>query len=600
MGGGAVRLSHGRGRLVCLLACLSVLASLAGAAPATAQNTLRVIPFPGTPDASPSSEIIFSTLKKSDLDAVVVVGSTSGVHAGHLISLPDSAGVAFLPDQPFAAGETVLVRAALGSQTAAASAGNGHSLAISWSFTVAIPLPSHGGRSAGGGGASGPTQTFYSRPDLHPPLVSVSQDLDRGAGDIFLTPNHDRQPGAMILNPRGRLVWFEPRRQPVYNLEVQSYLGRPVLTWWEGRFLGGGRAVIVDQSYRTVAIVYPGEGYAGDLHEFQITPQGTALLDSYAPVQADLSSIGGSSTGTAVDAVIQEVDIRTGRVLWEWHALGHVPLSASHTRVPRHSAPFDYFHINSIQQLPNGNLLVSSRSDWAVYEISRKTGNVLWTLGGKYSSFRMDPGTNFEWQHDAHLYPDGTMTLFDDAGSPQEEPQSSAKTLFVNTNTMTVSLVHRFTHAPSLLATLAGSAQVLPDHNVMVGWGSEPVFSEYAPGGRLLMDGRFPYGVYSYRAYRFPWVGYPLTRPTLAVSAVQAGGTTFYASWNGATQVAYWRALGGATPGTLAPLGGRVPWNGFETVFVRPSRPAYMAVQALDSSGHVLRTSTVHTLPSGG
>ena len=358
--------------------------------------------------------------------------------------------------------------------------------------------------------------------------------------------------------------------------------------------------MIADQSYRTVAVVHAGEGYSSDLHEFQITPQGTALIDIYSPVRANLSGIGGSPTGRALDCIIQDVDIRTGRLLWEWHALGHIPLSASYTGAPTTSSAYDFFHINSIQQLPNGNFLVSSRSDWAVYEISWRTGNVIWSLGGKHSSFRMGPGTNFEWQHDAHLNPDGTLTLFDDAGSPQEEPESSGKMLRLNTRTMTATLVHRFTHSPQLSSSLAGSVQTLPNHDVFVAWGSQPVFSEYTPGGALVLDGRFPFGVYSYRAYRFAWTGYPMTGPALAPMAAPRGGTVLYASWNGATQVAYWQVLAGPNPRALHPLGPMARWTGFETRIRRGSRHPYWAVQALDASRHVLSTSRAVVTPSGG
>ena len=565
---------------------------------AAAGNSLRVIPFPGTPDASPASEIIFSTLQPSDLSSVSVRGTISGQHTGRLIPLPAGGGAAFLADHAFAAGEGVQVDARLGSRSAGASVGTGGAQTLRWSFTVAVREPVKAGSDLDS--PSSPSQVFRSRPDLHPPLVSVTQDRDLDGGDIFLSPTHDAQEGTMILDARGRLVWFGPRRLPVYNLEVQSYLGKPVLTWWEGYFLGYGQDVIMDQSYRKVAVVTAREGYFSDLHEFQITPQGTALIDIYSPVRANLSSLGGPSLGTATDCIIQELDIRTGRVLWEWHALGHVPLGASYAEVPHDSSPFDYFHINSIQQLPSGNLLISSRSDWAVYEISRRTGNVIWSLGGKHSSFRMGPGTNFEWQHDARLAPDGRLTVFDDAGSPQEEAESSAKTLSLNTRTMTASLVNSITHSPGLLSTQAGSVQTLPNHNVLVGWGSQPVFSEYTPGGQLVFDGRFPYGVNSYRVYRFPWTGDPLTRPVAYVAPGSGGSTVLYASWDGATRVASWRPMGGASPRALRPLGARAPWSGFETVIRRRGRPAYLAVQALDARGRVLGTSEAYALPSGG
>jgi Arylsulfotransferase (ASST) len=127
--------------------------------------------------------------------------------------------------------------------------------------------------------------------------------------------------------------------------------------------------------------------------------------------------------------------------------LGHVPLSASEAGKPTAGSPYDFFHINSIQQLPDGNLLVSARNSWGVYEISRSTGKIIWTPGGKDSSFKMGAGTQFEWQHDARLQPNGTLTLFDDAASPAEESESRAITLRLDTTTMRASLERSYPRA---------------------------------------------------------------------------------------------------------------------------------------------------------
>jgi hypothetical protein len=446
----------------------------------------------------------------------------------------------------------------------------------------------------------GPTLSFHSAPGLRPPAITVTADPDRASGDIFLTPTgNTAQQGPMILNARGQLVWFHPLtgNLAALNLQVQRYQGRPVLTWFRGTE-SGGEDVIMDRSYRTVAIVRAGDGYSADEHEFSITPRGTAWLDAYAPVHADLSSVGGPAHGAVFDDVIQEVDIRTGRVLWEWHSLGHIPISASHARYARFNllGIYDYFHLNSIQQLPDGNLLISARNTWALYEISRRTGRVIWTLGGRHSSFGMGPGTRFEWQHDAHLGPHGILTLFDDAASPKEESQSSAKVLRIDEDAKRIRLVHRYTHTPPVLASVTGSVQILPNHNVFVGWGGARDFSEYAPGGRQLFDGSFATGVASYRAFRFLWHGSPRTRPALAVEARPGGGVTAYASWNGATGVGAWRVLGGGSANSLRPLA-RSPKTGFETAIHLAGSPRDLRVQALSSTGRVLGTSAVASGP---
>jgi hypothetical protein len=562
---------------------------------------LHVIPFPGTPDAPASSQIIFSSLARAELASLRVTGSLSGRHSGRLETLPDRAGTAFVPAHRFTPGEQVSVRAVLSSRAAGRASGDPGSRRLSFSFGVDLPATPPPVALTGASGAMGRTRSFHSEPGLHPPVVRADADSDHDSGDIFLSPNRSPQSGNMILNRRGQLVWFHPvsstGRLAAFNLQVQRYRGRPVLTWWQGRVAPEGHSpqgedVIVDRHYRTVAVVHAGDGYSADLHEFVLTPRGTALLDSYVPVQADLTSLGGPRHGSVYDCVIQELDVRTGRVLWEWHALGHVPLDTSYRR-PSGSQPFDFFHLNSIQVLQGERLLISARNTWAAYEISMKTGRVIWTLGGKRSSFRMGPGTNFEWQHDVerrgHL-----LTVFNDAwdgvDNDREEKQSSAKALSLRGHTVT--LVQRYGHHPSVLSSSLGNIQVLPDNDVFVGWGSDPDFSEYAPSGRQIFNGTFDVGVTSYRAYRFTWSGRPSARPAIALGRGPHRELRVWASWNGATDVAAWRLLGGPSA-TVLNERSTVPKRGFETQITLRTAPGYCAAQALNGRGQVLGTSAV-------
>ncbi|HZU59364.1 MAG TPA: arylsulfotransferase family protein, partial [Solirubrobacteraceae bacterium] len=515
-----------------------------------------------------------------------------GRHGGRLIALPGRAGTEFALARGFAPGELVRVSARL-----TPTGGDRQATRLSFSFRIAVPVSmarsAERHRRAPRTGI-GPTQHFRSEPDLRPPVVVVTADPDHTSGDVFLAMQNSPQVGPMIIDGQGQLVWFHPigiGTGQVFpsDLAVQHYQGRPVLTWWQGRQLGAAKDVVMNRSYRTVAVVRAGDGYQADFHEFQLTPQGTALLDAVGFVKTNLTSVGGPRDGTLLDDVIQEVDVRTGQVLWEWHALGHVPLTASYVPYSSNQPFYDYFHLNSIQQLPGGNLLISARHTWALYEISRRTGNVIWTLGGKDSNFTMGPGTNFEWQHDARLRGQ-TLSLFDDGAYPAVERQSSAKYLRVNVRDRTVSLIRRFTHSPPLLAGAAGSTRTLPNGDVFVGWGELPVFSEYTPTGRQIFNGTFALGVTSYRAFRFAWVGRPRTRPSLAVSRSH-GVEKLYASWNGATQVRAWRVLAGPTARALKALGVSVPRRGFETRISVAARRRYVAVQALGRNGDVLGTS---------
>ncbi len=301
----------------------------APAGPPSPPSALDVLPFPGTPDASPQTAISFPALSASQLRSVTVTGSRSGIHSGQLIALPNGRGTAFTPARPFANSERVTVRATLSSKQM-----------ISFSFGVEAPLARgpllpdslqpavrHDVRDA-----NGFTHSFRSKPGLHPPIEWLSgADSDPGSGYIFADAQNTIQPGPMILDPAGHLVWFEPlHHSAALNVQVQGYQGRSVLTYWQGYVIppgvGVGTDVILDHSYQTVATVNAGNGYQTDLHEFQITPQGTALITAYAPVTANLHALGGPRNGFVLDSIVQEVDIASGKVLWEWHAYGHVHL----------------------------------------------------------------------------------------------------------------------------------------------------------------------------------------------------------------------------------------------------------------------------------
>lgn len=454
-----------------------------------------------------------------------------------------------------------------------------------------------------GAGHSPDTMSFHTV-NFHPPRVSVSSDPDPASGDIFLAAKHlgsrlHFERGPMILDSRGRLVWFQDVPGKITNLEVQRYQGHPVLTWWES--LGrGGRAfdVILNQAYKTVAILHAGHGYRADSHEFQITSHNTALIDATFGTKANLTSVGGPSNGLVSDCVILELDIKTGRLLWKWNAIDHIPLNASYAPY-RPGQRYDYLHMNSLQELPNGNILMSGRNTWSVYEIDKHTGRIIWSLGGKHSSFSMGSGTGFSWQHDAHLYPGNRLTLFDDAsnGFSTQSSESSGEVMRLNFGSRTATLVHRYYHSPPLIASSQGSTQILPDGNVFVGWGDQPDFSEYRPDGQQIFTGSFPFGAQSYRAYRFHWSGQPQTKPAVALSPQPGGSVRLWASWNGATAVRSWRVLGGPTRHRMAELGGHAR-TGFETAMKPASEPAYFEVQALGAGGRVLGTSPAHADPA--
>ena len=448
-------------------------------------------------------------------------------------------------------------------------------------------------------------QRFQSRKDIAPPSVRVTTAAKATApGLIFVGPKGgDEQRGAMIFDEAGDLVYFRPvsRTQALMDFRVQTYEGEPVLTWWEGkpfRGWGEGKAVIVDQGYRKIAEVETGRGYKMDFHEFQLTDRGTALVIAYKIYRQDLRSVrGGKRRGLTMQNIVQEIDVDTGKVLFHWDANKHIAPRESYDVVPdREGFPYDYVHMNSVREDTDGNLLLSARATNAVYKVNRKSGKIMWRLGGKRSDFKMGKGARFRFQHDAERQADGTLTIYDNnADLPVPNRVSRGIQLRLDTKAKRATLVRQWKYPRPLLAASQGNMQTLPGGNVFIGWGGAiQNVTEFSRGGSIQWEARFTSkAVDTYRAYKFPWSGQPVTAPPRAVASRSGETITSYVSWNGATTVASWRVLGGATAGALAPRV-TVPRDGFETRLRYSGSDAVVAVEALDAAGNVLsRSKTV-------
>jgi len=365
-----------------------------------------------------------------------------------------------------------------------------------------------------------------------PPPVTILTHGRVGGGDLFVSPfggTASYANGPEILDQKGNVVWFKavPAGQEASDFRTQTYHGQPVLTWWQGTGLGGvanGTDYIYDSHYQPLATVKAGNGYNADGHEFLITPQNTALVLAYATETADLTSIGGPANQTVIDGIVQEIDVPTGRVLFQWKASDHVPYSQSEQPLPASSSqPWDWFHINAVHLDTDGNLLIDARNTWTTYKVARHSGAILWQLGGKASSFKLqaapgqslnEAGDIFAWQHDPEALGNGVYTVFDNEsagagntgqGSTSELGLSRVVVFKLDPYARTATLLDTYDQPEALTAPSQGNAQATADGNLLVGWGSLPYLSEFDRWGDLLFNAEFPAGVNSYRAYLLPW-----------------------------------------------------------------------------------------------
>jgi hypothetical protein len=578
-------------RLAAILIAAATCAVLPGEA--FAASTVSVFPIPGSAYNVPHAQITFRGVPASSLGPIVVTGSKSGPHAGTVVADSDGRGASFIPSTSFITGESVTVN----TQLNVIDAHNGQ-----FSFRIADtapplppdPLPQIPAGSNG-------LQHFRSRPDLQPASIVVSKNSAPAApGDVFLAPQFGpTQNGPMILDPSGRLVWFDPTplsaKTLITDFRVQNLHGQPVLTWWQGSTNAGsgrGVGVIFDRNYREIATVHAGNALDADLHEFLVTPQGQAYLIAISPVWLP------GHNREVMDAKVQEIDIATGLVLFEWDALDHIPLSESSMfgdHVPGHI--LDPFHLNSVSVDRDGSLIISARNTSAIYKVDHTTGRVMWTLGGKKSSFKMGRGTSTAYQHDAIVQSDGTLTAFDDGGGPPRvHKYSRGVRIRLDLKHMTASLVKEYDHPPPIASAFEGGEQDLPGGDTLVGWGQQPYFTEFNSAGKADFDAHFTVPTSSYRVYRFPWSAQPPTTPAMAAAPGTDGTANLWASWNGATDVSAWRVLAGPTAGSMSAIL-TTQRRGFETAIGAHNGNSFYALQALGSKGQVLSTTRTAQLP---
>jgi hypothetical protein len=340
-----------------------------------------------------------------------------------------------------------------------------------------------------------------------------------------------------------------------------------VLTWWEGTIggtggqgVGQGEFVVADHSYREITRVRAAGAEQADQHDFVITPKGTALFWVYGGIPYDLSALGGPQDGVLHDCVIQEIDIATGTKVFEWRTSKHIAPEESYAPLPQGKEahlPYDFFHANSVGLAADGNIIISARHTWATYKINKKTGEVIWRLGGKKSSFAVDERSKFAWQHDFRQRRDGTYSVFDNGAGGVSKIRDYSRGLILRLDEakLTVAFVAEFVHPDKLSAPTQGNFRELADGGSFIGWGQKPYFTEHNPDGTVRLAGHLPLDNQSYRAYKAEWIGAPLDRPALGLHV-------------------------------------EGPHTGFESRLTIQGMPEYVVAEALDAAGNVLGASS--------
>ncbi|KAI5198602.1 hypothetical protein E4T39_06718 [Aureobasidium subglaciale] len=452
----------------------------------------------------------------------------------------------------------------------------------------------------------------------------------------------------------GEMVWEHYVEGQGYNLKVQEYKGEQVLTFWVGNDgIGGhgeGDYYMYNSRYDELAKISALNGLHADLHELTITPEGTGIMTIYEihPV-----TLPGYVDDTDViwiwDCLFQEIDLVTNKLVFQWRASEHHSLEETYRqigdegRVSNH--PWDWYHMNSIQKDELGNYLVSARYTHTITYIDGRTGNIIWILGGKRNAFDdlsegKSKATNIAYQHFARLHNltefpvlladvielhpqrdvDGVtkmlVTAFDNGADNEAAGSRPSRGVLIEISYPTVGisalrsaytarLIREYVHPVQFISSSQGSMQVIPssdesDPHILLGFGYVGVWTEYAANGEVLCDNCFStvssWGtgdVQSYRALKAPWKGEPGWPPSIAFG--DGKDLSIFASWNGATEVAFWKvqqAEKQACPDEEWEDVSVTQKKGFETeIDVLDDEIRFFRVVALDADGNALGVS---------
>ncbi len=342
---------------------------------------------------------------------------------------------------------------------------------------------------------------------------------------VFVTATPTTAPFAIIADEWGVPVWY--RRLSVAAIDVHRQADG-LLVWGEFSSPGFGTdpnlGYVVSRLDGTFVRRWKAVGVPTDYHDIVELPNGNRILIAYArrAGTVDLRSLGTDDQGnplgateTVYDGVLQEVR-PDGSAVWTWNTKDHV--APSEVTLPTRFAfvgnAVDLVHINAIDRLGNGDLLVSCRHLDAILRVSDPSqpggGQIIQRIGGVGSdvTFPGQPIPPIARSHDVNLTDDGVLSVFDNRsptpGRPLADPRGRAIRFHLDgagagaTATQLAAVPLR---AGSISFGL-GSARWQPGGTVVVDWGgvAEPSWGEYDALARPLLEvnvygGRLPYRV---------------------------------------------------------------------------------------------------------
>jgi hypothetical protein len=259
---------------------------------------------------------------------------------------------------------------------------------------------------------------------------------------------------------------------------------------------------LYDEDRNEVDVFQMGNGYLADNHDFQILPNGHALMLCYSSHIIDMSQIveGGHPAANITGAVIQELDVHKN-VIFQWRSIDYIPITDSYKDLT--GARIGYIHVNSVElDETDGSLILSCRNTYNLIKISRVTGEVIWRLCGKQNEFTFinenedNAPLYIRGTHDARVHANGNITMFDNGAYEDDmvRTYSRAVEYDIDEENMTATMVWEYRNDPDFLALSGGDCIRLANGNTTINWGAAakageaPAMTEAGPNGELVYE----------------------------------------------------------------------------------------------------------------
>ena len=303
----------------------------------------------------------------------------------------------------------------------------------------------------------------------------------------------------VVIDNAGRVVWYHRfPNGPWLNFMAQAngrYTARLVTpdqndieSWVE-----------IDPLGRTTRTLPCHRGLQPRFHDLLIEPDGSYWILCDENRDMDLTSHGGSAHARVTGQALQHVGA-SGELLFDWSVFDHFDITDVDPEF-RTGPTVNWTHANSLAIDGEGNILVSFRNLNEITSIDRRTGAVLWRLGGRRNQFALADGSElFAGQHSVRSLASGEILLLDNIGSATE---SRGERWSVNATTRIARMTGSFGSLPGVRTLIGGSVQSVSADRTLVSFGTEGRVEEYDAQGTVRWRIEGTPG-YVFRAQRFP------------------------------------------------------------------------------------------------